>query len=91
VNDPAATIASRLATQEKQALRLLGSLEDGPRTAWELVGASRGGRALDSERHPVSIPFVVLSGVLGNLDLLIAQGRVHELGRDDAAPLYRAA
>ena len=91
LDDPAATIATRLASQEKHAARLLAELEDGPRTAWELVGATRGGRSLDSGSHPISLSYVTLAGVLGYLDLLVAQGRARVLERGNEPPLYRAA
>ena len=88
LSDPATTIAERLSAQDRLAERLLGMLADGPRTAWDLVGEIRGYRAVHSESHPISMPFVVLLNLLGHLGLLVSRGRAREV--DGRPPLFEA-
>jgi glyoxylase-like metal-dependent hydrolase (beta-lactamase superfamily II) len=91
VDGPAAAIEARVAVQYKRAARLRRELESGPRTAWELVETIRGGRVLGGEGHPISEAYVVFSDIVAHLDLLTADGRAHELNRDDGCVVFAAA
>jgi len=79
----AALVARRLAMHERRAEKLLAAL-DRPRTAADL------GR--DLWRHvPVAQAYLVLSEVLGHLDLLEARGAVRAEERDGVVAYARAA
>lgn len=67
--DPAAVVAAHLARQERDAASLLRRLPDAPTTAVELLAAVW-------PEAPPGFTHVLLSGVLGTLGLLHAEGRV---------------
>ena len=62
---------SGFACHERRAAKLRRLLDDGPHTAYDLAPRMWGNVA-------VTQAFLTMSEVLGHLDLLIAQGRVHE-------------
>ena len=85
IDDVGALIDRRLSEQETRAAAVRAAL-DAPATAWELVERLWPGRRLDSTDHPISIPFIVLCGVLSHLELLVAREQVRpSLGDDGLA------
>jgi glyoxylase-like metal-dependent hydrolase (beta-lactamase superfamily II) len=75
IEDHRALIDFRLQEQDERAETLLGMLADGPATAPELGARIWGDLAITQA-------FMVVSEVVGHLDLLIADGRVRELTQD---------
>jgi len=71
VLDHAVLIDERLRMHERRARKLLGMLEPGPLSAYELATRMWGNVA-------VTQAFLTISEVLGHIDLLIADGRVRE-------------
>ena len=67
--DPATVVAAHLARQEREAESLLRRVPDAPATAVELLAAIW-------PEAPPGFTHVLLSGVLGTLGLLHAEGRV---------------
>jgi glyoxylase-like metal-dependent hydrolase (beta-lactamase superfamily II) len=82
VTDHRALIDERFGLTQRRARKILGLLADGPLTAHELAQRMWGNVA-------VTQAFLTLSEVLGHLDLLLAEGQVHEL--DDAGVVRFAA
>jgi glyoxylase-like metal-dependent hydrolase (beta-lactamase superfamily II) len=68
-------IDQRLALHRRRADKIHRLLQDRPLSAYEIAQALWGDIA-------VTQAFLTLSEVLGHLDLLAADGRVHELTRD---------
>jgi glyoxylase-like metal-dependent hydrolase (beta-lactamase superfamily II) len=89
IDDLAAVIAQRLATQEERAPALLPLLRGAPRTAWEVTSALSDGSAPGDEQHPMAPAFIAFSNVLAQLDLLVDRGDVREL--DDGERIRFAA
>jgi glyoxylase-like metal-dependent hydrolase (beta-lactamase superfamily II) len=85
IERPAEIVRTRLASQERRAERILRELRAGAKTAWDVVDAIRGSGALEQDRHPMPIAFIVLSDVLGHIDLLVDTGRVRQI--DDGAQI----
>jgi glyoxylase-like metal-dependent hydrolase (beta-lactamase superfamily II) len=82
VSGHAALIDQRIAAQTERAERFYETLGAGPMTAFE-VGTSKWGRTAVTETY------LVLSEVLGSLDLLIDAGRVVEEGDGPVARFRR--
>jgi glyoxylase-like metal-dependent hydrolase (beta-lactamase superfamily II) len=76
-------IDQRFALHARRAEKLHGLLAGGPRTAYELAQAMWGNVA-------VTQAYLTLSEVLGHMDLLLNEGRVHEL-EDDGVVRFEAA
>lgn len=74
VRDPTALIAARLRQQDERVERTARLLEAGPRTAYDLAVFERGEIAFAEVLN-------TLSETLGQLDLLIADGRARERDR----------
>jgi glyoxylase-like metal-dependent hydrolase (beta-lactamase superfamily II) len=75
--DVPALVGERLAQQDRRAGRILQTLGDGARTAWDVVrGLAR--RDAGDDEHPVAMQFLLLSDVLAHVDLLVDAGLVHE-------------
>jgi len=71
IADHAALIDERFAMHERRADKILGLIERGPRTAYEIAQEMWGNVA-------VTQAYLTLSEVLGHVDLLIDDGRVGE-------------
>jgi glyoxylase-like metal-dependent hydrolase (beta-lactamase superfamily II) len=69
--DHVALIDERVRMHDRRARKMLGLLAGGPLTAFELATAMWGNIA-------VTQAFLTLSEVVGHMDLLAAQGKVHE-------------
>lgn len=69
-------IDKRLASQERRTAKILGILDDGPRTAHSIAESIWGNIALTQA-------YLTLSEVIGHLDILIDRGRVRAVERDD--------
>jgi glyoxylase-like metal-dependent hydrolase (beta-lactamase superfamily II) len=82
VEDPANAIRERLALHERRAASILRRLQAGPRTAWQLVDEIWGGDSVTRSDRAMSVAFIVLSDLLGSLDLLVDDGRA--VAREDA-------
>jgi glyoxylase-like metal-dependent hydrolase (beta-lactamase superfamily II) len=82
VADPASAIRDRLALHERRASSMLRRLRAGPRTAWELVDEIWGAESVSRSDRAMSVAFIVLSDLLGSLDLLVHDGRA--VAREDA-------
>jgi glyoxylase-like metal-dependent hydrolase (beta-lactamase superfamily II) len=78
IGRPTELVRRRMREHVDRAGALLNSMPDEPLTAWGLLARLRPLRRLDSARHPVSVPFVLMSRLLAQLDLLVEQGQVHE-------------
>jgi glyoxylase-like metal-dependent hydrolase (beta-lactamase superfamily II) len=72
IDDHRALIDKRIEMHQRRAEKLHGLLADGPRTAYELAQALWGNVA-------VTQAYLTLSEVLGHMDILMADGRVHEV------------
>ena len=72
ITDHAGLIDERLAHHERRAEKLYGLVSEQPRTGYELAQALWGNVA-------VTQAFLTLSEVIGHLDLLVNDGRVHEV------------
>lgn len=83
IADPEVMIAAHLESHERRAARLLATLGAAPTTAWQTALAGRYGRPAPTGPHPIPIELAWLSDVLGQLDLLVADGRVAELDDGD--------
>lgn len=87
VTDVPGLVAERLAMHARRADRLHGFLCEGPRTVYEL-GQKMFARAGDSEL------FLVISEVIGHLDMLIRAGRVRKThpqqGQDQGVDYWSA-
>ena len=77
-------IDQRLETWRRRAARLHGILAEGPRTAYELAQATWGNIA-------VRQAYLMLSSIIGQADLLLADGLVQEAVRDDGVVVFTAA
>ena len=77
VTDPVALIDERVRGHGRRADRIVGLLEERPLTAYE-VGQRMWGNVA------VTQAYLVLSEVLGHVELLADQGRVREVPGDDA-------
>jgi glyoxylase-like metal-dependent hydrolase (beta-lactamase superfamily II) len=88
VEDIPAAIASRYALQERRANRLRREIEDGPRTAWELVEVIRGGPFVPDPRHPMPEALIIFCDVLAHLDLLVEDGRAEEITLDSGVVAF---
>ncbi|HEX8752351.1 MAG TPA: MBL fold metallo-hydrolase, partial [Solirubrobacterales bacterium] len=72
ITDHVALIDSRLAAIERRREKIFKLIEERPRTGYELAQAIWGNVA-------VTQAFLTLSEVIGNADLLVNEGRVHEV------------
>ncbi|MFN2617751.1 MAG: MBL fold metallo-hydrolase [Thermoleophilaceae bacterium] len=75
ITDHRSLIDERLALHRRRADKLYRLIADRPRTAYELAQTLWGNIA-------VTQAYLTLSEVLGHTDLLLGEGRVHELERD---------
>ena len=76
ITDHRALIDERFRLHERRAKKIHGLLAERPRTAYEIAQALWGDVA-------VTQAFLTLSEVLGHVDLLLADGRAHEVEEDD--------
>jgi glyoxylase-like metal-dependent hydrolase (beta-lactamase superfamily II) len=76
IEEPNNVIAQRLVLQDRRAERILAEFGDGRRTAWDIIDSIWSDRQMRAEDHPISIQFVVLSDILGHVDLLVESGKV---------------
>ena len=74
--DHVGLIDERLRMHDRRARKMLGMLADGPRTAFEIATVMWGNIA-------VTQAYLTISEVVGHMDLLAAQRKVHEIVRDD--------
>jgi glyoxylase-like metal-dependent hydrolase (beta-lactamase superfamily II) len=74
--DHVALIDERLRMHDRRARKMLGLLARGPLTAFEIASATWGNSA-------VTQALLTLSEVVGHMDLLAAEGKVHEIERAD--------
>ena len=72
ITDHRTLIDERFALHERRAEKILGLIEERPRSAYEIAQELWGNVA-------VTQAFLTLSEVLGHIDLLAADGRVHEV------------
>jgi glyoxylase-like metal-dependent hydrolase (beta-lactamase superfamily II) len=72
IDDHRALIDARFASTDRRKEKLLRLLAEGPRSGYELAQSMWGNIA-------VTQAFLTLSEVIGHMDLLEAEGRVHEL------------
>jgi glyoxylase-like metal-dependent hydrolase (beta-lactamase superfamily II) len=78
VTDHVALIDERFAMHSRRADKIHGLIAERPRTGYELAQALFGDIA-------VTQAYLTLSEVLGHVDLLLNEGRVHEVERDGVA------
>jgi len=76
ITDHVELIDSRLASVERRKEKIFGLIEEQPRTGYELAQAIWGNVA-------VTQAFLTLSEVIGNGDLLVAEGRIREVDDGD--------
>jgi glyoxylase-like metal-dependent hydrolase (beta-lactamase superfamily II) len=81
VTEHAALIAERFRAHDRRAEKMFRSLADGPRTAHEIALDLWGNIA-------VTQAYLTLSEVVGHMDLLIRDGRVREVSRDDGTAVF---
>jgi glyoxylase-like metal-dependent hydrolase (beta-lactamase superfamily II) len=76
IEDHRAVIDERFRLHERRANKIHGLIAERPRTAHEIAQALWGDVA-------VTQAYLTLSEVLGHVDLLLADGRAHEVAEDD--------
>jgi hypothetical protein len=83
ITDHRSLIDDRLSLHRRRADKIHGLIADRPRSAYEIAQVLCGNIA-------VTPAYLTLSEVLGHLDLLLQDGRVHEVERDGVA-IFAAA
>jgi glyoxylase-like metal-dependent hydrolase (beta-lactamase superfamily II) len=76
IEDHRALIDERFRLHDRRARKIHGLISERPRTAYEIAQALWGDVA-------VTQAYLTLSEVLGHVDLLLADGRAHEVAEDD--------